>query len=249
MRVLLINPNTSQFVTDGVAAEAREVCSPGTEIEAVTGTIGAPIIGSRSEIAIGSHSALELAASHGRDADAMVLAVSFDCGLQAIREAFSTPVVGMLEAAALTACMVGGRFALLTFGDRAAPIYSEIIESYGLGSRFAGVHALPMLTPEQLRDTALVQSQVVNASSTLADQGADAVILGAAVFAGLPRKLEQAPPIPLIDGLAAAVRMAETLVDLGITKSTKGSYRLPGSKTLAGVGDDLAAHFDGLDDH
>ncbi len=247
MRILLINPNTSQFVTDTAAAEARKVCAPTTAIEAVTGTIGPPIIGCRSEAAIGAYAALELAATHGRDADAIVLAVSFDCGLPAIRQAFSMPVVGMTEAAAHTACMVGGRFALLTFGDRVAPLYEELIDSYGLTSRFVGVHCIPALTPAQLRDPSLVQDRIVDAAHTLAKQGADSVILGGAVFAGLPNRLDKETPIPLIDGLAAAVRMAETLVDLRITKQTTGSYQLPGAKSLQGVGDDLRALFDGFD--
>ena len=64
MKILLINSNTSQVVTDKVAAGARAVASPGTVILAVCGEFGARVMGTRSEEAIGHHSTIALAAKH-----------------------------------------------------------------------------------------------------------------------------------------------------------------------------------------
>ena len=235
MRLLLINPNTSQFVTDTVKAEATKICHPDTQIDAVTGRFGPAIISSRSENIIGAYSALSLAAEHGQDADAIVLAVSFDSGLPGVREAMSVPVVGMMEAACLTACMLGGTFALMTFGDRAGPIYCELVEHYGLGQRFHGVHSLGSLSAEEMRNTELVADRVIDGSATLAREGVEAVVLAGAVFAGLARHLGDTAPIPLIDGIAASVKMAEMLVHMACGKPTQGSYRLPEPKDLTGV--------------
>lgn len=235
MRLLLINPNTSQFVTDTVKAEALQVCDPDTQIDAVTGRFGPAIIGSRSENVIGAYSALSLAAEHGRDADAIVLAVSFDSGLPGVREAMSVPVVGMMEAACLAACMLGGTFALMTFGDRAGPIYSELVEHYGLGQRFHGVHSLGTLSPEEMRNTELIADRVIDGATALAGEGVEAVVLAGAVFAGLARNIGDSTPIPLVDGIAAGVKMAEMLVQLACSKPTRGSYRLPEAKDLTRV--------------
>ena len=243
MRLLLINPNTSQFVTDMVKAEALQVCASDTQIDAVTGTFGSPIISCRSENIIGAYSALELAAAHGRDADAIVLAVSFDSGLFGIREVMPVPVVGMTEAACLTACDLGGKFALMTFGDRAGPIYAELVDQYGLGPRFHGVYSLGTMSPDQLRDPRLVGDRVIDGAHVLAREGAEAVVMAGAVFAGLPRQLGDTAPIPLVDGIAAGVKMAEMLITHSSTKPARGSYRPPERKELQGVGDPLQKLF------
>ena len=201
----------------------------------MTGKIGPAIIASRSENVIGAYSALELAAAHGQDADAIVLAVSFDSGLAGIREAMSVPVVGMTEAACLTACMLGGKFALMTFGDRVAPIYAELVQHYGLGPRCHGVHSLGMLSPDEMRDIKRVGDRVIDNATALAQGGVEAVVLAGAVFAGLPRHLRVTAPLPLIDGIAAGVKMAEMLVHLDYAKPATGSYRSPEAKDLTGV--------------
>jgi len=126
LRILLINPNTSAFVTEACDAVARRHAAPGTEIVAVTASRGVPIIGCRTENAIAAAMTVELAAEHAEGCDAVVLAVSFDSGLAAVRELLAIPVVGMSEAAMLTACLLGGRFAYLTFGSRAVPLYEEL---------------------------------------------------------------------------------------------------------------------------
>ena len=76
MRILVLNANTSQFVTDKVSAQASASAAPGTEIRSVTGSFGAAIIGSRAEHAIGEHSTVALAAYHAQNCDAVVIAVS-----------------------------------------------------------------------------------------------------------------------------------------------------------------------------
>ena len=138
MRILVVNANTSQLVTDKVSAQARASASAGTEIVAVTGRFGARVIGSRAEHAIGAHSTLALVSEHAPGCDAVLIAVSYDTGLQAARELLPIPVVGMTEAALLSACMLGGRMGVITFGLRVRPLYEELAAGYGLSSRIAG---------------------------------------------------------------------------------------------------------------
>ena len=241
MRILLINPNTSSFVTEACAAEARRNASSATEIRAVTADKGVPIIGCRAENAIGAYLTLELAVEHARDCDAVLLAVSFDSGLQAARELLAIPVVGMSEAAMLTACTLGERFAFVTFGARAAPVYEALIRAYGLEARSAGVLALPGLSPAELRDPARVAPVLLEAvARAVEERGADAVVLGGAVFAGLADRLKQQSPVPLVDGIACGVRLAELLAACGFVKPRSGSYRLPTRKPISGVGPALA---------
>lgn len=247
MRLLLINPNTSTFVTDTVVAEARRVASEGTEIAGVTGTRGAPIIGCRTENAIGTYEAIELAATHSDGFDAILLAVSFDSGLRPLREHLAIPVVGMSESAMLTACMLGGKFSLVTFGTRAVTLYEELVESYGLAGRYAGTVTLPPLSEDELRNPSTIVPRLVEEiERATAEQGAEAIILAGAVFAGLTDEIKTRVPIPVVDGIATGVRMAETLVALDFGKPRTGSYAAPQGKSLQGVSAELAALYEKL---
>jgi allantoin racemase len=242
VKILLINPNTSAFVTEAVAEAARRVAAPGTEILPVTGTRGAPIIGGRAEDAIGTTTALELAAEHAGGCDAVLLAVSFDSGLRPLRELLSIPVVGMSESAMLTACLLGGRFSLLTFGGRAGPLYEELVRSYGLDTRFAGMLAIPPLTREELESPASVIPRIAEEIEGAGQRlGAEVVVLAGAVFAGLAGEIMAQVTVPVVDGVASGVTMAESLVRLGHRKPTSGSYRLPDRKELRGVAPALNA--------
>src|SRR5258708_35257066 len=107
MRILVLNANTTDFVTETAAAEARRVASPGTEIIAVTADFGAAIVATRAEHAVAEHAAVVLAARHAPGCDGVVIAVSYDTGLKALREMLPSPVVGITDAALRTAGMLG----------------------------------------------------------------------------------------------------------------------------------------------
>ena len=91
MRILILNANTTDFVTQTAAAEARRVASPGTEIVTATADFGAAIVATRCEHAIAEHAAVVLAARHATDCDAVVIAVSYDTGLKALRGPVGVP--------------------------------------------------------------------------------------------------------------------------------------------------------------
>lgn len=233
MRLLVINPNTSAFVTEAVAAAARAMAAPGTEIVAVTGRYGASIVSGRSEDALAAAEALRLAAEHDRDCDAVILAISFDSGLRALREISRIPVVGMSEAAMLSACMVGGRFAMITFGNRAAAIYAEVCRSYGLEGRLANVLSLPPLTREEQMNPSLVVPRLAALiNGTVANDRTEAVILAGAIFAGIADEVAAHVEVPVLNGIREAVGMAEMLVRLNPAKARSGSYQLPDAKQI-----------------
>lgn len=244
MRLLVVNANTSEIVTEKVAMQARASASPGTEIVAVTGTFGARVIGSRAEHAIGEHSALALAAKHAPGCDAVVIAVSYDTGLRAARELLSVPVVGMTEAGLLTACMLGGRIGVITFGTRVLPLYHELVASYGLGARIAGWRTLESTAAYQRGAHDELDRALVAAARDLIERdGAETVVLTGAVMAGVPARLQRDVPVPLIDCMACAVRQAELLHALALPQPSVGSYAPPTGRELIAVDDAIAAAF------
>ncbi len=244
MRLLVLNPNTSQFVTDRVVETARAAAGPECRVTGVTGRHGPPIVGTRSECVMAAAEALDLAAEHAGDADGILLAISFDTGLDALREMLPIPVVGMSEAGMLAAMTLSRRFSLLTFGNRAVPIYEELVAHYGWTGRSAGVLSLPPLTETQLRDTPLVLPDLAVAITDAArDRGTEAVVLAGAVFAGLSGRLRDMVPVPVVDGVVAAVHQLRMLHALAPAKPKAGSLAFPPAKPLSGMSPPLTRLF------
>ncbi len=242
MRILVLNANTTDFVTQTAAAEARRVASPGTEIMPVTADFGAAIVGTRSEHAIAEHAAVVLAARHAKDCDAVVIAVSYDTGLKALREMLGVPVVGMTEAALLSACMLGGPIGLISFGKRVWPIYRELIEGYGLRGRIAGERVSDNTTAYKPGDTSALDAELVAAAHDLVEKdGAESIVVLGAVMAGASRRIEERVPVPVLDGMRCAIPQAEALVRIGARKPTAGSYASPGERQTSALDPALAA--------
>ena len=244
MRILIVNANTSQVVTDKVAAQARASASPGTEIVAVTGTFGGRVIGTRAEHAIGEHSTIALVSQHAPGCDAVVIGVSYDTGLRGARELLPVPVVGMTEAGLLTACMLGGRIGVISFGRRVLPLYHELVAAYGLTARIAGWRVLESTAAYQRGAHDELDRELIAAANDLVERdGAETVVLTGAVMAGVPARLQGEVPVPLIDCMACAVRQAELLVHLGHPKPRAGSYAAPAGRELVNVDAATAARF------
>ncbi len=244
MRILVVNANTSDIVTEKVLVQARASVSPGTEVVAVTGSFGARVIGTRAEHAIGEHSTVALVAEHAAGFDAVVVAVSYDTGLRAARELLPVPVVGMTEAGLLTACMLGGRIGVITFGRRVLPLYEELVVGYGLKERIAGWRTLESTAAYQRGAHAALDAEIVAAACELVERdGAETVLLAGAVMAGVPARLQAQVPVPLIDGIACAMRQAELLCHLGCPKPRAGSYAAPPVREVIGVSDAIARAF------
>jgi allantoin racemase len=242
MKILLLNPNTTAAVTDLLHAAGSKVASPGTELVPATAPRGVPYIATRAEAQIGGAIALEMLAEAGDGVDAAIIAAFGDPGLFGARELFSFPVVGLAEAAMLTACMVGRRFSIVTFAGALAPWYEECVAMHGLASRCAGIRTLD----GSFKSISEVQAEkeellVALANRAVEQDAADVVILSGAPLAGLAAKIGDRIPVPVIDPVAAAVRQAETLAVLKPRKAIAGTFRRPDPKPTTGLAEPLAA--------
>jgi Asp/Glu/hydantoin racemase len=242
VKILLLNPNTTAEVTDLLHAAGTKAASPGTELVVATATRGVPYIATRAEAQIGGAIALEMLAEAGSSVDAAVIAAFGDPGLFGARELFDIPVVGLAEAAMLTACMLGRRFSIVTFARALAPWYQECVTMHGLDIRCAGIRTLD----GAFRSISDVQAEKEELLVTLANRAveqddADVVILSGAPLAGLADKVRDRIPVPVVDPTAAAVRQAETLVTLKPRKAVAGTFRRPDPKPTIGLAEPLAA--------
>lgn len=248
VRILLLNPNTTESVTDLLVAAAEKVVAPGTVLIPVTATRGVPFIATRAEAQIGGVVALELLAEHHSNVDAAIIAAFGDPGLFGARELFDIPIVGMAEAAMLSACMLGRRFAIVTFSSSLGAWYEDCVDMHGLTGRCAGIRVLDTgfhsLSEVQSEKEELLVDLVCR---TVTETEADVVILGGAPLAGLAAKVKHRIPVPLVDQVQAAVKQAEALVALQVRKATTGTFRRPPAKATTGLPAALAARIEHKD--
>jgi allantoin racemase len=246
MRIILLNPNTSESVTELLTTAGRKAAAPSTELVPLTAPKGVPYIATRAEAQIGGAVALEMLAEHHQNADAAIIAAFGDPGLFGARELFDIPVIGMAEAALLTACMLGGRFALVTFARALGPWYNDCVEMHRLTQRSAGVRLLD----QPFREISSVQDEKEDLLVELANEAvrvdnADVVILAGAPLAGLADRVKHRIDVPVVDPISAAVIQAEALVRLSPRKAVAGSFRRPDPKVTTGLAPRLAARIEG----
>ncbi|MDF1856068.1 aspartate/glutamate racemase family protein [Pseudooceanicola sp.] len=227
MRLLLLNGNTTTAMTDLCAVTARRVARTGTEIVPLTASEGSAVITTRTENALAEGPLLELLAKHGDGAEGVLVAVSFDTALAPLREAARVPVVGMTEAALHVAALLGGPIGFVGPGLRARNIYRDVIIQSGLSDRVTGIATLD-LTPEEYLSPEATCDRIVAAAQTQIAEGAESIVLAGAAMAGMQQAVQEALPVPVVEGIAAAVVLLEGLVDLAPRKPETGSYaRLP----------------------
>jgi Asp/Glu/hydantoin racemase len=197
MRLLLINPNTTQAVTDRVAGLAR-ARAPGAEIVAATAAFGAPYIASRADHAGGAHAALDLAQRLvGRDNpdrfNAILMACFGEPGIEALREIAPIPVLGMAEASFEAALRLAPRIGVVTGGAAWGPMLRDFAAVRGWGEVLASVRTLASDGGAIARDPEGALPALAEAARAAHADGAGAVIFGGAGLVGLPARL---PPLP-----------------------------------------------------
>jgi Asp/Glu/hydantoin racemase len=248
MNILLLNPNTSVSITDRLTHVAQAIAAPGTRIAGLTAPRGVPYISGRAESQIAGAVLLEMMADYPEPYDAAIVAAFGDPGLAAARELFDVPVIGMAEAAMLTACMLGERFAIVTFAASLGDWYRDCVAASGLLPRLAGIRfsAEPFSSIERVaseREDALVELCV----AAVEQDGADVILLGGAPLAGLAARIASRVPVPLVEQVHAALLQAETLVRLGVRKATAGSFARPAAKPTLGLSPRLAVRIEHQD--
>lgn len=241
-RLLLINPNISDSVSQLILAEAQRSAAPGCEVEVLTAPFGVAYIETRFEALIGAYAAAQMAAGHHERFDAVIVAAFGDPGLMALREALPCPVTGLTEAALASACLLGQRFSIVAISQRIRAWYRETVQAYGLADRLASIRALD----EPLADIGRVQDDqgerlVALAERCVREDGADVIVLAGAPLAGLARSLQGRLPVPAVDGVSSAVRHAQSLVALQAGRARLGSFAPPPQKPNRGLPPDIEA--------
>jgi Hydantoin racemase len=229
MRIHLVNPNTTASMTDKAAAAARAVAAPGNEIVAATAKTGPASIEGVYDGALAVPGLLAaIAEGEAAGAAGHVIACFDDTGLDAARALAAAPVVGIGEAGFHLAALVCDRFSVVTTLSRSVPVIERNLSVYGLSARCARVRAseVPVLALEEPGSDARARISAEIAAALREDR-ADGIVLGCAGMADLAAALSAEHGVPVVEGVAAAVKLVESLAGLGLKTAKTGPYAPP----------------------
>ncbi|MDP9043192.1 MAG: aspartate/glutamate racemase family protein [Pseudomonadota bacterium] len=248
MKIRVINPNTSASMTAKIGAAARAVAAPGSTIEAVQPSFGAASIeGHHDDVWAAAGVTEQVRAGEAEGAHAYVIACFGDPGLHAARELAHGPVVGVAEAAFHAATLVATGFSVVTTLARTCVIAEHLVMQYGFERRCRGIHATALAVLD-LEDpgSGAFERILRSAQDALRADRSGAIVLGCAGMADLCRALQKQLGVPVIDGVGAAVKLAEGLVALGLGTSKRGDYAWPLAKPYTGLAAPFTPHEHGV---
>jgi allantoin racemase len=215
-RLLVVNPNTTQSVSDKLdayAAQAKQdIVGTNIQVRTVTASFGAPYIDSEASYTVAAHATLEAMNTALQDKESaphsILIACFGDPGLLALRESTEIPITGLAEAAFMEAASYG-RFAIVTGGARWKPMLERHAHMLGFDTALTGIHTVQPSGLQLAQDPVAAKILLAEACKTaLRDFNAQAVILGGAGLAGMAASIQSQVDAPIIDSVLAGVRLA-----------------------------------------
>lgn len=235
MRILVVNVNTTESITETIAQQARSVASPGTEIVGLTPYFGAESVEGNFESYLAAIAVMDRVMAYDQPFDAVIQAGYGEHGREGLQELLNVPVVDITEAAASTAMFLGHAYSVVTTLDRTVPLIEDRLKLAGLYQRCASVRASGMAVLELEEDPlAAMEAIVRQAELAIREEKAEVICLGCGGMAGLDEQIRQRTGVPVVDGVTAAVTIAESLVRLGLSTSKIRTYATPRPKQVIG---------------
>lgn len=240
MRLRIIDPTTTR--SSLIATEETYVAAarPDSEISVVGLDKGPASLESDYEVALAVPDLLlKVGAAQEEGIDAVIIDCMADPGLEAARELVSIPVVGVAQASMHVAAIVAHRFSVVTTLERDIPLIERMVRLYGLKDKFVSTRAVNIPVLELDKDVdRLLEALTEESAKAILDDGAHAIVFGCTGMKGLAPRVQEGLAqrgckVPVIDPARVALKMAETLVEMGLAHS-KLTYPTPPEKVVVG---------------
>ena len=215
-RILVINPNSTEAVTQGIDEGMAALRIPGgPAIDCMTLKEGPPGIETQQHVDGVIPHLLHLVREREAEYSAFVIACYSDPGLHSVREATAKPVLGISECGILTALTLGQKFGVIAILQKSIPRHLRYMGAMGVMDRLAA--ELPVgLAVTELSDEKKTFGRMVEVATALRDvHGANVIVMGCAGMARYRKPLQDAVGLPVVEPSQAAVGMAIARVRLG----------------------------------
>ena len=205
-RIQIINPNASEACSAGISAAVAPFRFPGgPAIDVHTLREGPPAIYTWRDW----HAVVEPMCRlvERTEADVTIIACASDPGIDAVRAATTRPVLGIFRSAVATAIAQAERFGVIALVESSKARHRAALRAMGLESRLAAEVALNV-SMDALLDPAAARDALVGAAATLAEAGAETIILGCTGMAHHRAAVHDATGLPIIEPAQAATSIA-----------------------------------------
>ena len=209
MRILVINPNSTEAVTRGIDQAVEPLrMTGGPALDCVTLKEGPPGIETQQHVDSVVQPLLNLVRAKEAEYAAFVIACYSDPGLHSVREATKKPVLGISECGILTALTLGHRFGVIAILEKSIPRHLRYVGALGVTERLAGELAVGIPVVELSNEEKTFRRMVEVGKALRERHGADVVVMGCAGMARYRKPLQDEIGIPVVEPTQAAVAMA-----------------------------------------
>jgi allantoin racemase len=193
-----------------------------TEIKVQSVPSGYPSIESeRDVVTVAPHLLHGMQRAEADGASAGIIGCFSDPALDAIRETVNMPVVGPGQSAIALALQLGERYSILSPLDSGAKRARPRLRGQGLTERLASIRGVGVSVVDLTRGDNAAWDHIVETGRRCIDDGADVLVMGcmSMAFMGVERELSDRLSVPVVSPVLAALKTAETLLDLTLTHS------------------------------
>jgi allantoin racemase len=212
-RILLINPNSLEANTAMMVGIATSAAPAGFDIVGATATRAPSMIVSADALEAAAAEVEEIARAHQNRCDGIIVAAFGDPGLAGIKVTMNLPAAGIGESSMLEAAENGRRFGVATTTPLLKSKIDALPEALGLRSSYTGTRFAEGDTQDLMRDPARLRDALAAAvEACVAQDGAEAVIIGGGPLGEAARDLQPIFAVPVIAPIPSAVRRIIRLI-------------------------------------
>ncbi len=229
MKILVLNPNTSDMVTEKIKQAVLKVAAQDVDVVVEKIEHGPEVLESYYDEALATpYTIKKVKEANEKGFDAVIIAAFCDPGIEALKEISDIPVYGTEECAFSAALLLGNKFSILTEKKHKESVKLQHVRKLGLESRCSGVRALGMGVVEIGEDEQKVKQRGIELSRRMIEEdNAEVIIMGCASMAGYSQELEKTLGVPILDPVTVTYKMVEGLTALGVKHSKIGLFAKP----------------------
>lgn len=232
MNLLVVNPNTSEVMTEDIRKTVERVRSPDTSVTVTGLDFGPEALESFYDYTLSGFGLCRLLEKEKERYHGILIACYGDPGLYAAKEICNCPVLGIAEASIAMSLLMGSRFSILAASEKAAPMMENMVRQYGMENRFAGVFPLNMSVLEAESNQEEAVKRLIEKGQKAVSKGAEVLILGCAGMTGFGGPVSEALGIPVLDPVETGYLALEMMCRGGYKTSKKGLYQTPHKKNI-----------------
>lgn len=228
-RVRVVIPVTTSIWDEPVSVEMARFKDPDTVIEIVHLQRGPESIEDLCDDAYAAQATLEeVVRAEQDDADGVIIYCFGDPALRASKTAVSIPVIGLAEASAHLASILGPRFGIISVGPpQAGLVDMDNLRVYELAHKCVGSSTIGVPVLELSRGDEL--ERVVQVGRRLIEKGASVLVLGCGGLLDVAEAASAELAVPVILPAAAALKLCEAMIVIGVSHS-KMAFGAPSEK-------------------